>query len=216
MVSSKNKSEFSKIFNCFVAVILICIFQTLLLGSPQFRLVGVHNGRMAIIEDEAQNVQDVFSIDSHVFGEAKLLEISDDSILLSVNGETVRLRSRASKNKDEISYSASRSPNAMIEVDFKLSSSDALAKLPMELVSSIPRPVFRDGGIVGLSIPDIDEGSVMAQAGIQSGDIVMSLNGTPVVNPLDTIQMLQEMPPGEIQIQIERDGRPEIIKLHTS
>lgn len=58
------------------------------------------------------------------------------------------------------------------------------------------------------SIANVVEGSAAAKAGIQSGDVIVAINGTQLTNYLQISQMISNMRPGEnVQITVNRDGQ---------
>ncbi len=63
------------------------------------------------------------------------------------------------------------------------------------------------GGLEGLKVSWVQEGSPIAQSGIQVGDLITLVNGTPVTTPAAGLQMFRELAPRTpIAVEVRRGG----------
>ena len=78
-----------------------------------------------------------------------------------------------------------------------------------EILSQINiAPYFEEGAARGYKVENIQEGSLINQAGFKSGDIVKRVNGMPIETPDQLIQAYQKLKDTtNIQVEVERDGR---------
>jgi type II secretory pathway component PulC len=59
----------------------------------------------------------------------------------------------------------------------------------------------------GFQVRQIQPGSVYVKLGLQSGDIIKSINGEPVRNAEDAIRLYQQLPTlNSVQMEIVRNG----------
>jgi Do/DeqQ family serine protease len=66
----------------------------------------------------------------------------------------------------------------------------------------------------GVVISDIEPGSPAAQAGLRPNDVVLSVNGTPVNEAGALVYQIATGRPGETaQLQVQRNGRPEQVRV---
>ncbi len=208
-ISQRENSSLSRLFLSFSVVVLICVVQILLIGAPpqRFRLVGVHNNSFAIIEDSANNRQDVFDLNSSVYGEATLIGIDGDFVTLSQNGKIHKL-----SLKKGISISGSdllERKKDLLRKRFP----DKLYTLPGEVLASAPLPKVRDGKIIGVSFLNLPEGSLLAKAGISGTDIVTSINNQPVTSAFGALDIIRHMEGEDVTIEVERNGSKESLTL---
>jgi serine protease Do len=64
-------------------------------------------------------------------------------------------------------------------------------------------------GAKGALVSDVTENSPAAKAGIRTGDTVVSVNGTEVLEPKDLARRVAQIKPGEpVEITVIRDGKP--------
>lgn len=73
------------------------------------------------------------------------------------------------------------------------------------------------GEIYGYRLVEMQPGSIYAQLGLQAMDVIMGVNGTPVTNPQQAMEMYNTLrnSPG-IEISVERDGRKQDLKYKIS
>jgi type II secretion system protein C len=75
-------------------------------------------------------------------------------------------------------------------------------------------PHFVDGKTDGFSISQVAPGSVFEQLGLQSGDLLTSINGQPVTNPMQALGLMQAMKTApSIDLTLNRGGAPTSVHL---
>jgi serine protease Do len=64
-------------------------------------------------------------------------------------------------------------------------------------------------GAKGALVSDVTENSPAHKAGIRTGDTVVSVNGTEVLEPKDLARRIAQIKPGEpVDVKVIRDGKP--------
>ncbi len=75
-------------------------------------------------------------------------------------------------------------------------------------------PHFVNGKTDGFSISQVAPGSVFDQLGLQSGDLVTSIDGKPVTNPMQAMVLMQSMKTqSALDLTINRGGAPTSVHL---
>ncbi len=75
-------------------------------------------------------------------------------------------------------------------------------------------PHFVNGKTDGFSISQVAPGSVFDQLGLQSGDLVTSIDGKPVTNPMQAMGLMQSMKTqSALDLTINRGGAPTSVHL---
>ncbi|HXW83489.1 MAG TPA: type II secretion system protein GspC [Candidatus Binataceae bacterium] len=70
-------------------------------------------------------------------------------------------------------------------------------------------PNMENGHPNGLTISEIEPGSVFEDLGLQDGDILTSIDGRPLTNPSTAISMLSSLPSRpSVEVTVMRDGTP--------
>ncbi|CAK0774755.1 general secretion pathway protein C [Gammaproteobacteria bacterium] len=80
------------------------------------------------------------------------------------------------------------------------------------------QPIYKSGRLEGFRLRPGSEGEALFdQYGLQPNDLLVSLNGIPLDDPLKAIQVLQSMrDASEVDLGIIREGRAETVKLQFS
>jgi general secretion pathway protein C len=99
------------------------------------------------------------------------------------------------------------SPQAMARLERK----EVDSTLPeyMQLMLEIRvRPHFEEGRPAGFLIYSIEPGSIFARMGLQNGDVIMGVNGTPIATTQEAFQFYKALKKsGTVSLQIEREER---------
>ncbi len=75
-------------------------------------------------------------------------------------------------------------------------------------------PHFVNGKTDGFAISQVAAGSVFDQLGLQNGDLVTSIDGKPVTNPMQVMSLMQEMKTkSALDLIINRGGAPATVHL---
>jgi len=75
-------------------------------------------------------------------------------------------------------------------------------------------PHFVNGKTDGFSISQVESGSVFDQLGLQNGDLVTSIDGKPVTNPMQAMSLMQSMKTDSaLDLTINRGGTPTTVHL---
>jgi len=75
-------------------------------------------------------------------------------------------------------------------------------------------PHFVNGKTDGFSISQVAPGSVFDQLGLQNGDMVTSINGQPVTNPMQALGLMEAMKTqSAIDLTVNRGGQPTSVHL---
>jgi general secretion pathway protein C len=129
----------------------------------------------------------VVSVGETAFG-GRVAVIAPGRIVLDYDGTTLELRLPA-RGPEEAALSARREPGAARPQP----AAPAALSLPRRdverrLSEEIPRilgetalaPVRDEGQVVGMQLTRLPEGSLLTEAGLRPGDVLTSVNGTPV------------------------------------
>jgi len=86
---------------------------------------------------------------------------------------------------------------------------------PLQFFSQMrAMPHFVNGKTDGFSISQVAPGSVFAQLGLRNGDMVTSINGQPVTNPMQAMGLMQAMKTQTaIDLTVNRGGTPSSVHL---
>lgn len=75
-------------------------------------------------------------------------------------------------------------------------------------------PHFVNGKTDGFSISQVQQGSVFAQLGLQDGDLLTSIDGQPVTNPMQAMGLIQAVKTqSAIDLVVNRGGSPTSVHL---
>ena len=177
----------------------------LALGDAGFALVSV-NGQP----------QEPFSVGQEITGGAILRKLYRDRIIIERQGafEAVLLDG-ASNSEPDRPFTAPAEPapggNAAGGRNFAVTRAviDKHLRDPQTFQNAgqiVPNP----GG--GFMVRQIQPDSLYAQYGLRQGDVIRSVNGTPLNTPSDVMQAYQQVSnQPNIQIDIGRGGRPETL-----
>ena len=147
----------------------------------------------AIIQEDKKKEQEVFGIGDMVFDEAKLVTIEADRVVLNRNGEQEILTLDENKEgggeyKDGI---AALDGNHYMVQESELD--QALQNLPQLLTEARAVPYFRDGHAMGLRLFALKSGSLYEKLGLQNGDILKSINGSPLSDLSQAMQLFERL-----------------------
>jgi general secretion pathway protein C len=89
---------------------------------------------------------------------------------------------------------------------------NSLADLGKLLTQVRVRPHIRNGKPEGLEVAHIKTGSIFAKLGLENGDIVQKINGSPIKSPDDVFSLYQRLKSGSrVSVELERKGEMKTI-----
>lgn len=188
------------------------------------------NAARAIIAD-SRGEEDSYRLGSELPGGAILNEIYADHVILEHNGrlETLKLPvdapeagkgSRTAKtsqsrrntnrniNRGNIAgASANTADNAALLGQYR----EALMNDPNSVMGLVNvRPYQKDGQLVGYRLRPGKDRALLRRFGLRSGDIVTSVNGVPMNNPVKALEVLRDISTAsQLTVDIERNGTPQ-------
>ncbi|MBX7145187.1 MAG: hypothetical protein K1X79_12100 [Oligoflexia bacterium] len=180
-----------------------------------FTLIGTFivtgDGGTAIIEDQKKKTQDVFSVGDMVFGEAKLVEIQSDRVILDRSGNKEELvmedlaTDKGSSGPVEFKEGiAFVSENEVLVQEPELDK--ALENLPLLLTQARAVPYFKDGKSIGLRLFAVKQGSLFERLGLKNGDILKAINSNPLGDLSQAIKLFETLKQERsINVQLERE-----------
>lgn len=186
-------------------------------GPPDLTLVGVVSRRegagVALLRSSGRTR--VVSVGEIAFG-GRLTAVSPSGATLDFAGESVELRlpgearpvppvpaPRAPAEPPEDPATPARDMSRR-ELERRIA-----AETPRILAETVLVPATEDGRIVGFTMTRVPDGSLLSDAGLRSGDVLVSVNG----NPLDGLPTLIGLWPRlqnetRLQAVVLRGGRP--------
>ncbi len=178
----------------------------LALGDAGFALVSV-NGQP----------QEPFSVGQEITGGAILRKLHRDRIIIERQGafEAVLLDGANSSSEPHGLFVAPAEPAATGNTG--AGQNYTLARAVIDKHLRDPQAFQNSGQIVpnpggGFMVRQIQPNSLYAQYGLRQGDVIRSVNGTPLNTPSDVMQAYQQFSnQPNIQIDIVRGGRPETL-----
>lgn len=174
----------------------------------------------AIIAD-GKGLEDAYAVDDKLPGNAVLKEIHTDRIILEHRGrlETLRLPKDANtlvNNRVATSPTMGGRPAAAISSSTEDTGAllrqyrDALVTDPqsvMELVRAEPVRDRSTGKLRGYRVRPGRDRQLLSRFGLRAGDVVTSVNGIPMDNPLKALELMRDVTTlSQISLEVERNG----------
>jgi general secretion pathway protein C len=155
----------------------------------------------AIIEDIAANKQDLYRLGDFVKG-AKIVSMSREKVVLDYEGNACELTVSGEKLEQvkppvyhKFSFASVPEKDSKPE-ELRNATVPDLEKNPLRnfdfsrlLTQLRIRPYFENGKCIGFQLDNINS-SFMKQMGLKDGDIVQSINGVKIDDPLKALQIL--------------------------
>lgn len=210
-------------------------------GARETRLDLVLRGVVASTDDglghaiiEHRNRQDVYAVDDElpVSGNVRLAKVMSGQVVLDNNGTYELLTLFEESEFDEQLRNAGQpsppepgeaaGPATVIDKRSDQQATELasgyraqLYENPQSLASLVRISAVREGGqLQGYRISPGRDGAQFQQLGFKAGDLVTSVNGIPLDNPANTMQLYQTMrTAGEAVFEVERDGQPVSINV---
>ncbi len=173
-------------------------------GSP-LALIAVDN-----------RTQQVFKTGDRLNDGTRISQILTDRVLLDRNGQIEALSLPRETVDHGLSNTRSATTNGSATAPHTIDATTVAAELRRQ-VSNNPdalldlafaTPYFADNQFAGLRLDPGRQPHLFNQLGLQSGDIVIALNGRRLTNPNQGMQLLQELLSAErLEVQVQRNGR---------
>lgn len=176
------------------------------------------NFARAIIAD-ARGKEDAYAVEDALPGNAVLKEIYADRIILQYRGqlETLRLpRDNKLAAGSRVTRSAARRGSAPAGVNTTETSAmlrqyrDALVTDPQSVMDLLRAEPVRDratGRVKGYRIRPGRDRQMLGRFGLRDGDIVTSINGVSLDNPLKALELMRDVSSmTQINLDVERNG----------
>jgi len=176
----------------------------------------------AVIENRATRKEDLYRVGDMILGEAKLIQILEDRVVLLREGkkETLELLAepQPAKERPRAVASTQRPPSTIGRGVRRLGSNRwsisreevELAKANMSQLMTQVRivPNFSEGKPDGFKLLSIKRGSIFDRLGLRNGDVIRSINGVPLDNPQKVFEVYGELESGQsIAVDILRGKR---------
>lgn len=158
----------------------------------------------------------MYAVGAQLPGGAIIQSIYPDRVLLSLNGhmQTLRLPKANGGSDSDISLLPPTTPGVVY--GSTLPPVENLNQLRNELVSHPERlldmmramPVMQDGKLSGYRVYPVGNSDAFGKLGLQPGDIVTAVNGIPLDNPAQSLQVLNNIRASEqVSITFTRNGQ---------
>ncbi len=193
---------------------LIATLLALQTAAPEVSLSGIvlaRSGRHAATLVCEGRVRSVVNGD-RAFG-CEVAAIRADAAEIVCDGERRTLRLAAAQWKAVAGPAAQDAPAYERPADLTLSRTDLEARLDREMSRLMTEttlvPVTSRGMVAGFTISRVPQGTILETIGLKAGDILVSVNDTPVDSFTTLIGLWPRLQSaGSVRAQILRDGRP--------
>ena len=197
-------------------------------------LIGVSTSsksRPFAILETRNGEQEVYRVGELVKDAGKLVEVDADRVIIDHNGKRVAINLPkddmpgpvegaepvpvpAEIDSADASTDDTFDPNVEDLGDNKYRIPRATVEHSITNLSSLftqirAMPNIQNGKTNGFALSEIEPGSVFDEMGIQEGDVIRNVNGQPITDPAQAMNMLSALRnQSQINIQILRDGEP--------
>jgi type II secretion system protein C len=201
------------------------------------QLIGVSTSTQgkapfAIIADRTGQ-QNVYRLGTTVPEAGKLVEVDPDRVYIDHNGKRVAIMLPREDMPGPVQSAQPLAPPSTDDSGDETASNDEpfepnvedlgdnRYKIPKEtldhsvgnlsqLLTQIRAiPNIQNGKTNGFSLSEIEPGSVFDEMGLQEGDVLRSINGQPITDPSQAMQMMAALRnTTQLSIQVLRDGHP--------
>ncbi|NJC07113.1 type II secretion system protein N [Polymorphobacter fuscus] len=161
------------------------------------------SGRGSAIIGTPDGVQSSYAVGELIQPGVTLTAVGFDSVTISRGGTTERLF---------VDQSAGAAPVTMPQAS--ASSGGTTDEAGAALAADVTITPRRDGAtITGYVLTPKGSGAAFAAAGLQPGDVLVSVDGATVTSLRDVAGLSQQLAGGGIDITVERNGRPATFRI---
>lgn len=150
-------------------------------------------------------------------GNVRLDQVLSDRVILARDGqlETLRLQRRSLALSAAPARQVANLPQ--IDSSVSLAADGGVARIDRDTWMNDPQrfmdvvsasPVMIDGAMYGLEVSPARNAREFEAAGLQAGDVVTSVEGTPVSEINDYRDILQQLTGDSVSLTLERNGEP--------
>ena len=175
----------------------------------------------AIIAD-GKGVEDAYAVEDKLPGNAVLKEIYADRIILEYRGrlETLRLPKEVDKGVTGRAPSATARRGSAAAISAGTGDTGVLLRQYRDALTSDPQSVMdlvraepvRDratGKLKGYRLRPGRDRQLLSRFGLRAGDVVTSINGIPMDNPLKALELMRDISNiSQVNLEVERNGTP--------
>ncbi|SDU17050.1 type II secretion system protein GspC [Halopseudomonas salegens] len=171
----------------------------------------------AILTTQGQSER-LYRVGADLPGNVRLDQVLGDRVLLARDGvlETLRLQKRSEQRSGSRAGSSSAAPERMVDIPSE--DMGGMPRIDREAWTSDPQrflevvsanPVMVDGEVYGLEVNPARNEREFTAAGLEPGDVIISVEGTPVAEINDYRDILQELgSSSSVALYLERNGEP--------
>lgn len=163
-----------------------------------------------------------YKVGASLPGNVRLDQVLADRVILARDGklETLRLQRRDLAAPRAASRRTANLPQ--VDPGMSLADDGGVARIDREAWMNDPQrfmdvvsasPVMVDGAIYGIEVSPSRNAREFEAAGLQSGDVVIAVEGTPVAEINDYRDILQELTGDSVTLLLERSGEPMSITI---
>lgn len=165
---------------------------------------------MAIIGESAQN-SDVYAVGAAVRPGVRLHQVYADRVILDRNGQFETLSLPKELAAGVINRPAPAPQNQMVENIRRIAETNPAAFA--EIIR--PQPVFANGVQRGYRVYPGRNRQQFARLGLQPGDLVLAVNGTPLDDPQRAPEIFNTMGSADrVTVSVERNGQTQDLTLN--
>lgn len=200
------------------------------INAPETSLSWVLKGVLADPDPERSGAilapqgqpEKYYRVGADLPGSVRLDQVLADRVILARDGklETLRLQRRSLTSSAAPARRTADLPQ--VDSNVTLASDGGVARIDREAWMNDPQrflevvsasPVMVDGAMYGLEISPARNAREFEAAGFQAGDVVTSVEGTPVSEISDYRDILQELTGDSVSLTLERGGEPMTITI---
>jgi general secretion pathway protein C len=205
----------------------IAVVETAPETKLNLKLLGVFASKntatsRAIIAD-AKGKEESYSIGDDLPGGASLHEVLSDRIIISHNGrfETLRLPVTESPSSANTSVSRQRNTRTRRNTPTPVATTGETSALLKQYKNSLlndpqsvmgllrAQPYKKNGRLAGYRIRPGKDRQLLKRFGLKSGDVVTSVNGVSLDNPIKALEVLRDLSSAtQLSVEVERNGSP--------
>lgn len=170
---------------------------------------------LAVIGDSAQQAK-VYSVGDTVRSGTKLHSVYADRVVLDSSGT---LETLALPKRNAVPLNVSRTPPPAAQNNQFAENLRQIAQTNPAAFAEIvrPQPVFANGVQRGYRVYPGRNRQQFAKLGLQPGDLVLAINGTPLDDPQRGMEIFNTISSSDrVQVTVERNGEPQELTLNTA